>query len=93
MNTPVRRVALAVMAMVLLLLANLTYVQVVKAADYRNDPLNQRVLLAEYSRQRGQITAGGQVLASSVADQRPAALPARVPADGPRTPRSPATTR
>ena len=66
MNTPVRRVALAVMAMVLLLLANLTYVQVVKAADYRNDPLNQRVLLAEYSRQRGQITAGGQVLANSV---------------------------
>jgi peptidoglycan glycosyltransferase len=54
------------MAMVLLLLANLTYVQVVKAADYRNDPLNQRVLLAEYSRQRGQITAGGQVLANSV---------------------------
>ena len=39
MNTPVRRVALAVMAMILLLLANLTYVQVVKAAEYRNDPL------------------------------------------------------
>ncbi len=66
MNTPVRRVALAVMAMLLLLLANLTYVQVVKAAEYRNDPLNHRVLLAEYARQRGQITAGGQVLAHSV---------------------------
>jgi penicillin-binding protein A len=66
-NTPVRRVALAVMAMVLLLLGNLTYVQVVKAADYRDDPLNQRVLLAEYARQRGQITAGGQLLANSVA--------------------------
>ena len=65
MNTPVRRIAIAVMVMVLLLFANLTYVQVVKASDYRNDPRNQRVLLAEYSRQRGQISADGQVLASS----------------------------
>ena len=65
MNTPVRRIAIAVMVMVLLLFANLTYVQVVKAGDYRNDPRNQRVLLAEYSRQRGQISAEGQVLASS----------------------------
>ncbi|MFC7660998.1 peptidoglycan D,D-transpeptidase FtsI family protein [Pseudonocardia benzenivorans] len=55
------------MVMILLLLANLTYVQVVKAGDYRNDPRNQRVLLAEYSRQRGQITADGKVLAQSVA--------------------------
>ena len=49
MNTPVRRVAIAVMGMILLLMANLTYVQVVKAGDYRNDSRNQRVLLAEYS--------------------------------------------
>ncbi len=66
MNTPVRRIAVAVMAMILVLLANLTYVQVVKASDYRNDPRNQRVLLAEYARKRGQISAGGQVLANSV---------------------------
>ena len=66
MNTPVRRVALAVMGMIVLLMANLTYVQVVKAGDYRDDPRNQRVLLAEYSRQRGQISAAGQVLAQSV---------------------------
>jgi peptidoglycan glycosyltransferase len=65
-NSAVRRIAVAVMAMVLLLLANLTYVQVVKASDYRNDPRNQRVLLAEYGRERGQISAGGQVLANSV---------------------------
>ena len=65
MNTPVRRIAIAVMVMVLLLLTNLTYVQVIKANEYRTDPRNQRVLLAEYSRQRGQISAGGQVLASS----------------------------
>ncbi len=66
MNTPVRRVAIAVMAMILLLMANLTYVQVVQAGDLRADSRNQRVLLAEYSRQRGQISAGGQVLAQSV---------------------------
>lgn len=65
MNTPVRRIAISVMVMILLLLANLTYVQVVKAGDYRSDPRNQRVLLAEYSRQRGQINAAGQVLAQS----------------------------
>ena len=66
MNTPVRRVALAVIGMIVLLMANLTYVQVVKAGDYRDDARNQRVLLAEYSRQRGQISAAGQVLAQSV---------------------------
>lgn len=66
MNTPVRRLAIAVMVMITLLLANLTYVQVVKASDYRNDPRNQRVLLSEYARKRGQISAGGQVLANSV---------------------------
>lgn len=65
MNTPLRRVALAVMVLVSLLLANATYVQVVKADGLRADPRNQRVLLDEYSRQRGQISAGGQVLASS----------------------------
>ncbi len=66
MNTPLRRVALAVMVMVAALLAHATYVQVIKADDLRGDPRNSRVLLDEYSRQRGQISAGGQVLASSV---------------------------
>ncbi|MEO6881008.1 MAG: penicillin-binding protein 2 [Mycobacteriaceae bacterium] len=67
MNTPLRRVALAVLVMVGLLLANSTYVQVFEAGSLRADPRNQRVLLDEYSRQRGQISADGQVLASSVA--------------------------
>ncbi|MEV0356095.1 penicillin-binding protein 2 [Nocardia sp. NPDC050697] len=67
MNTPLRRVAVAVMVMIVALLMNATYVQVIKADDYRLDPRNSRVLLDEYSRQRGQIAAGGTVLASSVA--------------------------
>jgi peptidoglycan glycosyltransferase len=41
--------------MVMLLLVNATYIQVVKGDDYRTDPLNQRVLLDEYARQRGLI--------------------------------------
>jgi penicillin-binding protein A len=65
-NTPVRRIAIAVMVMILMLMGNLTYVQVVKAGDYRSDPRNQRVLLAEYSRKRGQISAERQIIASSV---------------------------
>ncbi|MGW6655608.1 peptidoglycan D,D-transpeptidase FtsI family protein [Rhodococcus sp. NPDC055024] len=67
MNTPLRRVAMAVMVMVVALLANATYVQVIKADDLRADPRNSRVLLDEYSRQRGQISAAGQVLAASQA--------------------------
>lgn len=57
MNTPLRRVGLAMMAMMLLLLGNATYVQVIKADDYRKDPLNRRVVLDQYSRERGQIIA------------------------------------
>ncbi|ATL64892.1 peptidoglycan D,D-transpeptidase FtsI family protein [Nocardia terpenica] len=67
MNTPLRRVAMAVMLMIVALLLNATYVQVIKADSLRNDPRNSRVLLDEYSRQRGQISAGGTVLAGSVA--------------------------
>ncbi len=63
MNTPLRHVALAVLAMIVMLLVNTTYIQIFKADDYRQDPRNQRVLLAEYERQRGSLVAGGQILA------------------------------
>ncbi|CAN5493374.1 D,D-transpeptidase PbpA [soil metagenome] len=53
------------MALVVLLLANSTLTQVFKADGLRADPRNQRVLLDEYSRQRGQISAGGQLMAYS----------------------------
>lgn len=67
MNTSLRRISLALMALVILLLGNATLTQVFTADGLRSDPRNQRVLLDEYSRQRGQITAGGQLLAYSVA--------------------------
>lgn len=65
MNTPMRRIAIAVMGMVVVLLAGVTYVQVINADELRSDNRNQRVLVDEYSRQRGQISADGQILATS----------------------------
>lgn len=67
MNTSLRRISVTVMALVVLLLANATVTQVFTANGLRADPRNQRILLDEYSRQRGQITAGGQLMAYSVA--------------------------
>jgi peptidoglycan glycosyltransferase len=66
MNTTLRRVSVTIMGLVVLLLVNATLTQVFTADGLRADPRNQRVLLDEYSRQRGQISAGGQLLAYSV---------------------------
>lgn len=67
MNRPIQRVSYAVIAIIVLLLANATYVQVFKADALRNDPRNARVLFDEYARQRGLIVAAdGTVLAQSV---------------------------
>jgi peptidoglycan glycosyltransferase len=67
MNTSLRRISIMIMVLIVLLLANATLTQVFTADGLRADPRNQRVLLDEYSRQRGQISAGGQLLAYSVA--------------------------
>src|SRR5260370_39713828 len=66
MNTSLRRVAVTIMVLIVLLLLNATITQVFRADGLRADPRNQRVLLDEYSRQRGQISAGGQPLAYSI---------------------------
>ena len=66
MKRPLRRLGTAVIVLVVLLLANLTYIQVYQASSLRSDPNNRRTVLDEYSRARGQITAaGGAVLARS----------------------------
>ncbi len=67
MNTSLRRISMMVMGLVVLLLINATVTQVFRADALRADPRNQRVLLDEYARQRGQIAASGQLLAYSVA--------------------------
>ncbi len=92
MNTSLRRIAVMIMALIVLLLANATLTQVFTADGLRSDPRNQRVLLDEYSRQRGQISAGGQLLAYSVSTEGTIPVPARLPNRWPM-PRSPASTR
>jgi penicillin-binding protein A len=69
MNASLRRIAVMIMGLIVLLLANATLTQVFTADGLRSDPRNQRVLLDEYSRQRGQISAGGQLLAYSVSTE------------------------
>src|SRR6478672_11506161 len=66
MKRPLQKLGTAVVVLMTILLANITYIQVVKSDAYRSDPNNTRTLLEEYNRQRGQITAaGGVVLARS----------------------------
>ncbi len=64
MNAPLRRLSIAMLLLFALLLGNLTWVQFVQSDDLRGDPLNQRVLLEEYSRQRGAIVVDGSAVAS-----------------------------
>ncbi len=65
MNTPVRRVAVAVMVLFALLIGNANYVQVVRADKLRTDRHNQRTLLDEYQQQRGEIVVDGKAIATS----------------------------
>ncbi|GAB3438272.1 peptidoglycan D,D-transpeptidase FtsI family protein [Actinophytocola sediminis] len=66
MNTPLRRVGLVMLAMIVLLLGNITYIQLVDADDYRNDARNQRVLYEEYGRQRGRILTSDEKIIANV---------------------------
>jgi peptidoglycan glycosyltransferase len=64
-NTPVRRVAVAVMVLFALLIGNANYVQVVRADKLRDDQSNLRTLLDEYQQQRGEIVVDGKAIATS----------------------------
>jgi penicillin-binding protein A len=65
MNRPIRKVAVALLVLLAAMFVNLNFVQVVKGSDYRNDPDNKRVLLAEYANPRGQIVVQGSAVATS----------------------------
>jgi penicillin-binding protein A len=65
-NKPVRRVALAMLVLFGLLIANANYVQVFEGDKLRSDPGNTRVLLDEYERQRGTLVVEGAPIAESV---------------------------
>lgn len=65
MNRPVRRVAVAMVVLFGLLIANANYVQVFQGSSLRADPRNTRVLLDEYERQRGTLVVDGRAVAQS----------------------------
>jgi penicillin-binding protein A len=66
-NRSIRRVGVAVTVLILVLVAQLTYFQVVDASRLADDPRNVRGQLEDYNRPRGQIlTAEGEVVARSV---------------------------
>ncbi|HEY2297527.1 MAG TPA: penicillin-binding protein 2 [Jatrophihabitans sp.] len=67
MNNSIRKVAAALAVLMLALFVNLNWVQVVKGSSYRDNPQNQRVLLNEYARPRGDITVSGTAVAHSKA--------------------------
>jgi peptidoglycan glycosyltransferase len=65
-NAPLRRVAISVLVLFTLLIINVNYIQVVRADKLRTDPSNTRVLIEEYSRERGSIVVqGGTEIAKS----------------------------
>jgi peptidoglycan glycosyltransferase len=66
MNRPIRLVAMIFALLFGALLVNITVIQFVRAGDYRDRPGNQRVLLAEYDRERGPILVGVDPAARSV---------------------------
>ena len=65
MNTPLRRIAVVVIAMFLALMGAATWVQYVQAAQLNADPRNVRTLYREYDNFRGPIVVAGQPIASS----------------------------
>jgi len=65
-NRTVRRISFLLLIAFGALLIQLTYVQVVDAERFAEHPSNRRLLVKEYSIERGSIIAGAQVLARSV---------------------------
>jgi penicillin-binding protein A len=62
----INRVTGVIVVLLMALIINLSYLQVFKAGDLRNQAGNKRVILTEYSRERGPILLGSQAIAKSV---------------------------
>ncbi len=60
MNKPIRRVAFVAMIMFALLLANGTYMMIVRQQSLLDNPQNRRVRDAEFAQNRGSILAAGK---------------------------------
>ncbi|AKK01936.1 penicillin-binding transpeptidase domain-containing protein [Corynebacterium epidermidicanis] len=68
MNKSIRKTFIFALLLILALLINLTRVQAFSDDEYAHNALNRRGFLEMKSQPRGQISAGGQVLAQSVQD-------------------------
>jgi len=81
-NVPIRRIIVVFGLLFLALLWNVEYVQVIQAGSLSKRPDNRRVLLDEYSRERGPILVGGDPIAQSI-ETKDALVYQREYADGP----------
>ncbi|WP_210651011.1 penicillin-binding protein 2 [Nocardioides sp. SYSU D00065] len=66
MNKPIRVVSVFCLVLFMALLVNATYLMYVRADDLSDDPRNNRVITAAYSRERGAILVGNDAVARSV---------------------------
>lgn len=66
MTRSIIRLSGVLAVLLIALLANLTYIQVFKADEYRTATGNSRAVLEEYSRERGPILVGREAVAESV---------------------------
>jgi penicillin-binding protein A len=66
MNKPIRTLAVGCLALFVMLLININYVQVFKAGALNDDSRNKRVTNEECSRERGPILVNGETVARSV---------------------------
>ena len=63
MSRQVRGLSLVFALLMVAVLVNITLIQVVNAGDYRDRPGNQRILLAEYDRERGPVLVDTDLIA------------------------------
>lgn len=66
MNKPIRMISIFCLALFVLLLGNVTWLQVFEADELAESGYNQRVIADNFSRERGAILMGRQPLAKSV---------------------------
>jgi cell division protein FtsI/penicillin-binding protein 2 len=71
-NKPLRRVAIAAMLLLVVLMINVNYIQGSQADKLKNDPLNARQYATQFQHNRGPILAGNVTLAHSekIPDQK-----------------------
>ena len=70
MNSSIRIGAIGSLVLTVILLINLSWVQVFHEDEYARNPRNSRNFVEAKQIERGQISAGGQILAESLVDEQ-----------------------